>query len=197
MADQEARILRIQRGLSSSPPHAGPAGTIERSRSAPSAAATPPQASGASSSPQGLTARAAAQAAVAIKRRRAVGILETRGPKPNTVACPRGVASCAAFPTCQHVSIAAVAAVPLVPSRGRPRPYEPMERRSWRAAQASRRIFAPWGARHPYVSVGVWGVMYVYNSVGAHSLRIAHTLSLADARAFVAPRARMLMCLLN
>ena len=149
MADQEARILRIQRRLPSSPPHAGPAGTIERSRSASSAAATPPRASGASSSPQGLTTRAAAQAAVAIKRRRAVGILETRGPNPNTVACPRAVALCAAFPTCQHVSIAAVAAVPLVPSRGRPRPYAPMEQRSWRAAQASRRIFAPWGARHP------------------------------------------------
>ena len=36
MADQEARIRRIQRRLPSSPPHAGPAGTIERSRSASS-----------------------------------------------------------------------------------------------------------------------------------------------------------------
>ena len=154
MADQEARILRIQRGLSSSPPHAGPAGTNEGSRTASSAAATPPRASSASLSSQGLTARAAAQAAVAIRWPRPIGILETRGPKPNAVACPRGVAFCAISRRCQHVSIAAVAAVPLVPSRGQPRPYEPMERRSWRAAQASRLIFAPWGARHPYVRVG-------------------------------------------
>ena len=177
MADQEARILRIQRGLPSSHSSAGPAGTNERSRFASSAAATPPRASGASSSPQGLTARAAAQAAVAIKRRRAVGIFETRGPKPNTVACPRGVALCAAFPKCQHVSIAAVAAVPLVPSRGRPTPYE----RSWRAAQASRRIFAPWGARHPYICEcrGVSCVLRFYNSEGAHSLLIAQLLSSA------------------
>ena len=151
MADQEARILRIQRRLPSSHSSAGPAGTNERSRFASSAAATPPQASSASSSPQGLTARAAAQAAVAIRWPRPIGILETRGPKLNAVACPRGVAFCAISRRCQHVSIAAVAAVPLVPSRGRPRPYAPMEQRSWRAAQASRRIFASWGVRHPGV----------------------------------------------
>ena len=101
--------------------------------------------------PQGLTAREAAHVAVAIKWPRAVGIIETRGPKPNAVACPRGVAFCAASRRCQHVSIAAVAAVPLVRSRGRPMPYEPMERSSWRAAQATRRIFASWGVRHPGV----------------------------------------------
>ena len=118
MADQEARILRIQRGLPSSHSSAGPAGTNERSRFASSAAATPPRASSASLSSQGLTARAAAQAAVAIRWPRPIGILETRGPKPNAVACPRGVASCAVFPMVPHVSIATVAAVPLVPSRG-------------------------------------------------------------------------------
>ena len=101
--------------------------------------------------PQGLTAREAAHIAVAIKWPRAVGIIETRGPKPNAVACPRGVAFCAASRRCQHVSIGTVAAVPLVPSRGRPRPYAPMERSSWRAAQATRRIFASWGVRHPGV----------------------------------------------
>ena len=176
MADQEARIRRIQRRLPSSPPHAGPAGTIERSRSAPSAAATPPQASGASSSPQGLSARAAAQAAVAIKRRRAVGILETRGPKPNTVACPRAVALCAAFPTCQHVSIAAVAAVPLVPSRGRPGPRANGAAFLARGSSLAPNLCAV-GCSPPLGECRV--VMYVYNSVGAHSLRIAHSLSSA------------------
>ena len=155
MADQEARIRRIQRRLPSSHSSAGPAGTNERSRFASSAAATPPRASSASLSSQGLTARAAAQAAVAIRWPRPIGILETRGPKPNAVACPRGVAFCAISRRCQHVSIAAVAAVPLVPSRGRPRPYAPMEQSSWRAAQATRRIFASWGVRHPGVGVAV------------------------------------------
>ena len=36
--------------------------------------------------PQGLTARGAAQAAVAIRWPRPIGILETRGPKPSAVA---------------------------------------------------------------------------------------------------------------
>ena len=109
------------------------------------------QRSSASLSSQGLTARAAAQAAAAIRWPRPIGILETRGPKLNAVACPPGVAFCAISRRCQHVSIAAVAAVPLVPSRGRPRPYAPMEQSSWRAAQATRRIFASWGVRHPGV----------------------------------------------
>ena len=113
-------------------------------------------------STQGLTAREAAQAAVAIRWPRPMGILETRGPKPNAVACPRGVAFCAASRRCQHVSIATVAAVPLVPSRRRPRPYAPMERSSWRAAQATRRIFASWGVRHPGVGssecVGIYRI---------------------------------------
>ena len=65
---------------------------------------------------------------------------------------------------CKHVSFAAAAAVPLVPSRGRRR--RSSARAHWesvcrREARASRRIFAPWVLTHLH-GLGTWtGAPYV------------------------------------
>ena len=87
MADESVGISRPKRAPSSPQLTAVATGATKLSRSSSCGAAAPPQELAASLSPQGLTPAREAQAEALIKRMRVAGIIQTRPPKTNVVAC--------------------------------------------------------------------------------------------------------------